>query len=285
MLDMNRKKNNTKPLISVITVCFNSADIISETIESVLNQSYKSIEYIFIDGDSVDTTVKVINSYKDKAIENGAIFKLISEPDNGIYDAMNKGIYNSSGEYIHFLNAGDLFCTKTVLESIAEKLKETNCNLLVGGSIHVDKNFKIEKKYTLKSASSFYRDGKMICHQSIFHKASAFKKYGIYNIKYKFVADQEWVMRFLSKKNIKEKIIYFDNPIIFYDMNGVSALNRKKVIKERKILIKSFNFGKINFLRATINNRIQYIKFLGILILKKLSLYTLYLKFKNNILR
>jgi glycosyltransferase involved in cell wall biosynthesis len=109
--------------VSIITVCFNSAVTIRDTIESVLSQDYKNIEYIIIDGGSVDGTMEIVRTYGDK------LSKVISEPDQGIYDAMNKGINLASGEVIGFLNADDVYSHEKVLNRIAETLENTSMHV------------------------------------------------------------------------------------------------------------------------------------------------------------
>jgi len=272
----------TKSLITIITVCYNCENVIKSTVESVIRQKYNNIEYILVDGASTDTTIEIIKSYKTIAEDNGISFKFISEQDNGIYDAMNKGIALANGDYIHFLNAADLFCNDMVLCNVAALMDPENISLVIGGSIHVNNlhNIKALKYYRIKSAVSLYRNGNMVCHQSIFHNSKIFKKYGYYSVKYKLVADNEWLLRFLSLKNNLELISYVTIPIVFYDMTGVSASSREQVFLERKELLKDYNFGLFNYYQGFIINRIKYFKFLIIKLIKKLGLYDSYIKVK-----
>ena len=115
--------------VSIVTVSFNSQNTISDTINSVLHQTYPDIEYIIVDGKSSDNTVNIIESLKDKF--NGRL-RFISEPDNGIYDAMNKGIKMATGEIVGLLNSDDIFASNTVIEKIADALKQAMPNACMG---------------------------------------------------------------------------------------------------------------------------------------------------------
>ena len=112
------KTNDPKMKISVVTVCYNSVDTIEETMLSVLNQTYSDVEYIIIDGGSTDGTVDIIKKYADR------IAYWVSEPDNSIYDAMNKGIAVATGDYINFMNSGDSFASKDSISNVLTNIKE-----------------------------------------------------------------------------------------------------------------------------------------------------------------
>jgi glycosyltransferase involved in cell wall biosynthesis len=121
-------------VISIITVCYNAEDSIVRTIESVLSQKYNGYEYVVIDGSSSDSTNSIIQKYKR------CINTIISEPDNGIYDAMNKGIKKAKGQYIYFLNAGDVFIHDRVLHLIGNELHESKVKLLFGKGFHFSRD-------------------------------------------------------------------------------------------------------------------------------------------------
>ena len=108
--------------ISIITVCYNSQDTLEDTIQSVLNQDYQNIEYIIVDGKSTDNTLKIIEKYQDK------ITKVISEPDKGLYDAINKGIKNASGEIVGIINSDDVLAYKSAVSDIAQTFEQQNCD-------------------------------------------------------------------------------------------------------------------------------------------------------------
>lgn len=128
-----------QPKISVVTVCYNAINDIEKTILSVINQTYSNIEYIIIDGGSTDGTMDIVNKYKDK------IDVIVSEPDKGIYDAMNKGIDRATGDWINFMNAGDCFFNNVALENVFPRNYESvNFDILYGYQVH---SFHMENLY------------------------------------------------------------------------------------------------------------------------------------------
>ena len=177
---------------SIITVCKNTEKTIEDTILSVLNQSYKNFEHIIIDGVSTDSTLNIAKKYQDK------VAKIISEPDEGLYDAMNKGIQNASGDYLFFLNADDKFLDENVLQKISEL--GTDSELIYGDQVFVNnegefskrKHNKLNKIYLMKNTP---------CQPATFYKREAFDKYGLFDTNFKIVSDQEWFLRtFLNHK-------------------------------------------------------------------------------------
>lgn len=155
------------PLITVITVSYNAVSTIEQTILSVINQTYPNIEYIIIDGGSTDGTVDVIRKYEDK------VAYWVSEPDRGIYDAMNKGIAIATGEWINFMNAGDSFFSKTILEEISMRIEDASC--IIYGDFIVDTQVGLYKKkpYPLTQMKKCM----VLCHQASFIKTSYHKNH------------------------------------------------------------------------------------------------------------
>lgn len=171
------------PKISVVTVCYNAAETITATIKSVINQTYKNIEYIVVDGASTDDTVDIIKQYENR------ITKWISEPDNGIYDAMNKGIKIATGEWINFMNAGDVFYNCEVLQKICGLLN-TEYDVVYGDSIH-----RHSFGQGLVKCSSLQNIEKsLICsHQSCFiKKKEASDK--LFDTRYQLAADYKMLL-------------------------------------------------------------------------------------------
>ena len=186
--------------ISIITVCYNSANTIEKTILSVASQTYKNIEYIIIDGNSNDNTLAVINNNQDK------ITNWISEPDKGLYDAMNKGIELATGDIIGILNSDDTFNSNTVIEEIANFHSQNKIEASIGNIIQHKENGKIVRLYSSKNWNpEKLKIGFMPPHPSIFFKKELFNKFGKYDLGFKIGADYELITRFFLKKNIAWK--------------------------------------------------------------------------------
>jgi glycosyltransferase involved in cell wall biosynthesis len=212
-----------KPKIAVITVCYNAAAVIEQTIESVLRQTYDNIEYVVIDGGSTDGTVAILQKYSDR------LSKWVSEPDKGIYDAMNKGIDLVTGNWVYFIGAGDEL--NNVLDGVAGKLVKTNC-------VYYGDVFREDIKQVYDGEYSAYRLAVLnICHQAIFYPLAALKKYR-YNTKYPLLADHELNMRIYGDKDF----VFEYMPLIIanYEGDGLSALSwdldffkdKMKIVKE-----------------------------------------------------
>lgn len=198
------------PKISVVTVSYNAVTTIEETILSVVNQTYKNIEYIIIDGGSTDGTVDIIKKYADR------IDYWVSEPDKGIYDAMNKGFFYSNGDWVNFMNSDDRFFNNSVIDNLCEYIIFNNNtqSLYYGGVLFCSKSKSIV--YTGKfSKYSLVR--KNICHQAIFYPRNIYKNYQ-YNSKYPLYADWEFNIR--AYKNVK--FTYVGTIIACYSLSGRS---------------------------------------------------------------
>ncbi|MFV8346800.1 glycosyltransferase family 2 protein [Flavobacterium sp. ZB4P13] len=186
--------------ISIITVCYNSATTMEKTVLSVASQTYKNIEYIIIDGNSKDNTLGIIQNHQDK------ISKWISEPDKGLYDAMNKGIAMASGEIIGILNSDDTFKSDTVIEEIANFHTQNSIEASVGNIMQHRENRKVIRVYSSKYWSpEKLKIGFMPPHPSIFFKRELFNKLGQYDLGFKIGADYELITRFFLKNNITWK--------------------------------------------------------------------------------
>jgi glycosyltransferase involved in cell wall biosynthesis len=206
--------------ISIITVTFDCIETIENTIKSTLNQTYKNVEYIIIDGGSSDGTVDVIKKYEDY------IFLWMSEPDRGIYDAMNKGIVNATGDYILFLNSGDLFYSVEVLANIFSHHR--NSDVIYGDTLVID---NVSDKKVIRAAD-LKSDWKSIpyCHQSVFVKTKVLKK-KLFNISYNVASDYN---QYFQLKNSNCSFLKIDEIISIYDLNGFSIQNYVKLLYEYK---------------------------------------------------
>lgn len=213
-----------RPLISIITVVFNSELFLEKTIKSVVNQSYTEIEYIIIDGGSTDGTLEIIKRYEKY------LSIWISEQDEGLYDAMNKGIALAKGEYLWFINSGDELYSENILNDIFAQIDtlpdviygETEIINFKGQSLGMRRH-KTPKKLDWKS----FRFGMLVCHQSIIVRSSLVENYVI---DYKYSSDFEWVVRILKKS----KSIHNSNLILSKFMEGgLTKQSLKPSLKER----------------------------------------------------
>lgn len=205
--------------ISIITVTFNCQGSIESTINSILMQDFSNFELIIIDGASTDGTLNVINKYKSR------IKCIVSEPDNGIFDAMNKGIERATGDFILFMNSGDTFVNNHVL-SLINFNKEYG--VIYGNMVINVRNKKLECKPEPFFKSKDYIKTMGICHQCIFVRTDLAKHYK-FSQEFKIAADFNMIFQ-IWKKGYKFK--YVDVPIANYDTTGFSAQNYPKQLKE-----------------------------------------------------
>lgn len=186
--------------VSIITVCYNSASTLEQTILSVQKQSYSNLEYIIVDGGSSDETVNIIRS------KNSVISKWISEPDNGLYDAMNKGITLSTGDLIGILNSDDIFHSSEVINNIVNFHKENPIQASIGDVVQIRKNGDITRYYSsLGWLPNKLSIGHMPPHPSIFFKREVFEKFGLYDTSFKIAGDYELITRLFVKSEISWK--------------------------------------------------------------------------------
>lgn len=217
--------------LSIITINYNDALGLKKTIESVVNQTFLDYEYIVIDGGSTDNSVDVIKQFEDE------ITYWISEPDKGIYNAMNKGILKANGEYLQFLNSGDWLVNSSVLTNMVPNLSD--CDLVYGNMIRINsdgKEFCDKGNNGLDITFNTLFQG-TINHSSAFIKRELFDKYGLYDEQLKIVSD--WKFFLIAYGLNKSKIIYKDYDVNYFDMNGISTSQynlgqseRKKVLNE-----------------------------------------------------
>lgn len=179
--------------VSIITVCLNSSSTLEYTINSVLSQTYSDIEYIIIDGKSVDNTIDIINKYKNK------ISYFISEKDNGIYDAMNKGIRISSGDLVCILNSDDFYCEKTTIDCVVHHLRLNPESDACYGNLKLvsNKNINLVKRLWIPGIfnKENYKYGWMIPHPCLFVKKSIYQKIGLFRTDFSTAADYEFMFR------------------------------------------------------------------------------------------
>lgn len=290
MIEQKNKK------ITIITVVFNAILYLEETIKSILSQDYNNIEYIIIDGESKDGTVNIIRKYEKY------ISYWISESDNGIYDAMNKGIDIATGEWINFMNAGDTFYSNDTISTVINNL-QSNTDLISGNIYYFDD--KNEKKYLRQEEINYPMQNMFCYHQSLFTKTSIMKDIK-FSTEFKVSGDYDFVLKCYMKNY---KFQYLDIPIANFRAGGMAESQniiariedmfiQSKYLENSSDIFNSHSFAR--FTSYTKTNNSSLTKFLNELFLqckeynldnKKFVLYgfgnvgeIIYTKYKNNII-
>ncbi len=230
--------------ISIITVCYNSEKHIKTAIESVVNQTYKNIEYIVVDGASKDRTVDIIKSYGDK------ITKMVSEPDKGIYDAMNKGFQMATGDYLAVINSDDFYISNDAIENVVNELNKKQTDSLFADLIYVEEN-NTDKQVRYWKSNKFvkgsFKKGWHPAHPTFFVKNEIYKKFGYFDLSFKLAADFELMLRFLEKHQISS--CYLPKPIIKMRLGGATNKNLKNIYNQN---IECYRAFKVNDLSVSI---------------------------------
>jgi len=225
------------PLITVITVVYNGAKYLEETIQSVINQTYPNVEYIIIDGGSRDGTIDIIRKYEDY------VDYWVSEPDKGIYDAMNKGITLSTGELLGIINADDWY-EANIFEVIIEKYKKSYKEAILHGDINIIKDENLFYVSKPKKNLSILKKGMIINHPSVFIPFKIYKKVGFFSIEYKIASDWDFMLR-CYMHNIN--FFYLNIVISNFRLGGVSFAfdrnhaNEKHLIRKNNFVYKIFD--------------------------------------------
>lgn len=218
--------------ISLITATYNSGKTVEDTLRSVLAQTYKEIDYWVVDGGSKDDTMDIVRKYEPLF---GGRLHWISEPDRGIYDAMNKGISHSTGDVVGILNSDDHFTSNDVLERVAAEMQADNTLDAVYGDIHFIKDGApdhIVRYYSSKPFRPFWlRFGFMPAHPSFYARREVFEKHGLYSLDYKIAADYDMMVRLFLKHRIKAKYMPMD--FVTMLMGGLST----KGVRSRVVLV------------------------------------------------
>ena len=214
---MHKTSNNKKMKISIIVPTYNSQRTIKRCLDSVIGQTFVDWELLIVDGCSRDETLAIVSTYNDSRI------CIYSEPDKGIYDAMNKGINRSSGEWLYFLGSDDSLYDSKVLEDVEKELS-TKYDILYGDVYAPQLSNEYRGEWTI-SFLDYNR-----CHQSIFYRRDFFSTYGLYNLKYTLYADYDINLKWILNKNIKSR--YINRLIANYSANGASSVGRDEAFWE-----------------------------------------------------
>ncbi|MDY6934520.1 MAG: glycosyltransferase family 2 protein [Spirochaetota bacterium] len=246
--NLKKYRDQNKRLISIITVVLNSEQFIEGTIRSVLDQSYDNIEFIIIDGNSTDNTQNIIKKYENQ------IDYWISEPDNGIYDAMNKGLELATGDYVNFLNAGDRFYNNDTLAILFHDVNSVDIDLVYGDTIvQTEKGNKLGylKAFDYNKKNLIRMGTRTVSHQSLFIKKN---KTPFYDSKYQLKGELDWYFEILeSNKDLK--IFYKNIPVVYYSLGGFGYNNFYKNLYERIVLI----YNRFGLIRSIYNIPIYFI--------------------------
>ena len=215
--------------VSIITACYNNESTIESTIQSVLNQDYKNIEYIVIDGLSTDKTLDIVKKYSDK------IIRIVSEKDKGMYDALNKGIALAGGDVIGFLHADDFYPDQTVISKVVKRLENAQADAVYGDLQYVDKNdvLKVTRNWKAGEYSEgYFFNGWMPPHPTFFVRKNCYEKLGVFNISLMSASDYELMLRFIHKNKIK--VSYVPEVLVKMRVGGKSNITLANRIKANR---------------------------------------------------
>lgn len=235
-----------QPLITVITATFNVERYVEESIISVLTQTYPRIEYIIIDGGSIDGTKEIIKKYSDK------MSYYVSEPDKGIYDAWNKALMQAKGEWICFIGADDYFINKDVIKEFVEKLdrfKKSGIKFVFGKVHQIDEqnNLLEEHGEPWEIGKKMFAKKMTLAHCGAFHHADLFKRYGNFNDQFKIAGDYEFLLRVY--RDIPDFAIFIDKPVVVMRVGGISGnlKSRLRMARETELARKQNGLKSISW--------------------------------------
>lgn len=215
--------------VSIITIAWNSAETIEATIQSVLAQKYPDIEYIIIDGASTDDTMKIVKKYEKD------IAKVVSEPDKGIYDAMNKGVQHATGELVGILNSDDFYADENVVTDIVNRLLESHADGIYADLVYVDRD-NPDKVIRYWKAKEYHKGdflkGWMPPHPTFFVRKCKYDAWGTYSLELRSAADYELMLRFIHKNGLK--LSYLPRVITRMRVGGESNVSLKNRIRANK---------------------------------------------------
>ncbi len=234
--------------ISVVTVCYNAESEIEKTMQSVLKQNYQNIEYVIKDGYSKDNTNQIINKYKSLFEKKGISLQHIVSKDRGIYDAMNVAVKNCSGDWVIFMNAGDLFYNEAVIDDVFNRKDWSGVDVIYG---HTLLRLSEKKGYITNHSADFLEAGMTLCHQSLFVRKELLRQYP-FDCQYKIKADYDQMLRLKRNGCVFTRV----NAIISdRDLEGVSNKMTKLCDKEDNMLMARYG---LNWKKK--NSALRYIK-------------------------
>ncbi|WP_372757574.1 glycosyltransferase family 2 protein [Mariniflexile sp.] len=245
--------------VSIITATFNSKSTIESCIQSVVKQTYQSIEYIIIDGNSSDTTLDIVKQYQLNYPH--VTFKIISEPDNGIYEALNKGIAKATGAIIGFVHSDDVLASKTILSEIAYAFQNKDMDGLFGDLQYVSQSNANQVIRYWKSQSfqpKLLKEGWMPAHPTLFLKREIYEKYGNFDTSYKIAADYDFMLRILKEETLK--FTYMPQVITNMRVGGMSNRSIKNIFQKTKEDYRAVTSNKVGGLLSVLRKNTSKIK-------------------------
>ena len=225
--------------ITYVTITYNAASVLQRTLDSVLSQDYPDILHLIIDGASTDDTMQLVDAYIDRsnAADNGHSIQVTSEPDKGIYDAMNKGLRSITGDYVCFLNAGDFLPAPDTVSRIVEKVGDQSPAVLYGDTDIVDGEGRFLHHRRLAPPEHLswksFRQGMLVCHQA-FYARTDFAIATPYDLRYRYSADVDWcirVMKAAAKENVP--LLNLKMVVANYTEEGQTTLHHRESLWER----------------------------------------------------
>ena len=241
---------------SIVTITYNADNVLGKTVDSVFSQTYPHVEHVIIDGASTDDTLQVAQDYMQRsyAASNGHEIRIVSEPDNGLYDAMNKGLRQVSGDYVLFLNAGDFFPDSEVLSNIARNVglegvsREKLPVVLYGNTDIVDNDGRFLRHRRLQPPANLswrsFRHGMLVCHQAFYARLDIAKTVP-YDCRYRFSADVDWCIRIMKEAEIRHlPLLNLHLVVANYTEEGQSTIHHRESLNER-YQIMYHHYGKI----------------------------------------
>lgn len=241
-----------KPKISVVTITYNAATVLQPTLDSVLQQSYPYVEHLIIDGASTDETLTMAEQYREESVETAAAHEVViaSEPDHGIYDAMNKGLQRATGDFVVFLNAGDTLPSTDTLELVADKAAD-GVGVLYGDTDIVDGEGRLLHRRRLTPPEHLswrsFRQGMLVCHQAFYARTNIARQLP-YDLRFRFSADVDWCIRVM--KEVERQGLAFVNlhaVVANYLEEGATTKNHKASLRER-YLVMQCHYGVVQTL-------------------------------------
>jgi glycosyltransferase involved in cell wall biosynthesis len=224
--------------VSIITATYNSEETLEDTMYSIHNQSYNDIEHIVIDGLSKDNTLDIVRKFNSS--------KIVSEKDNGIYDAMNKGILNASGDIVGILNSDDVYYDNNVINQVVNVFKDKKCDAVFSDLFYVKRN-NLDKKIRFWKTGKFkqtsFLEGWHPPHPTLFLNREIYNKYGVFNLNYKLAADFELMLRLFENKKIH--VEYLEKPTVKMRIGGASNKSFINIFKQNIEIINAFKLNNI----------------------------------------